>query len=74
MFSLDWRGPGGIRHCNFLCPISRKVWQKLTDMTPYKLSISYLIVNSQLTLQQISKNNYYLRCIIHIKIKRFALK
>ncbi|OWB54139.1 hypothetical protein B5S27_g5790 [[Candida] boidinii] len=73
MCSLDCHGPGGIRHCIFECPISHKVWQKMTNMPPSKLNISYLIGNSQLTIQQINKINYYLGCIIHINVKRFAL-
>ena len=73
MCSLSCDVPTRIRHCLFDCSISKQIWQLATKMSPTKLTKEYLLCNINLNIQQISKINSYLGCIIRINAKKFGL-
>lgn len=66
-------GPAGFQHAYFHCPIAQLVWTIIIKFPRSKLTLEFIVCNSNLTVSEISKINYYIAYLLYLKKQRYGL-
>lgn len=66
-------GPAGFQHAYFHCPIAQLMWTTIIKLPRNKLTIEFIVCNQSLTVNEISKINYYIAYLLYLKKQRFGL-